>query len=307
MLRRHLLLGALAAPQETPRAYAERLSRVYGQEITDIVYTQTFALIGRWRLGQRGEVKRILHPWLSGERDSLAKPTASHYSGHLAMADIPEGRALVERAAAMAAADPKDNEMSDSVFMVCPLLARAGNYDGALAHFRKMEKLCLRPDGIYRHSPLCEAAWGRGNGFPMLGLALALSEIPARHPASVEMLGAFRKLAAALKPHQDKDGMWHQVIDAPESFAEFSSTAMIATAMHRGVKRGWLRKGDFAQAVSKAWSGVRAHTTAEGDVLDVCESTGKLKTLDEYLRRKAIRGRDPRGGSMALLFATELL
>jgi unsaturated rhamnogalacturonyl hydrolase len=40
--------------------------------------------------------------------------------------------------------------------------------------------------------------------------------------------------------------------------------------------------------------------------MDVCESTGKQKSKADYLRRAAILGTDPRGGAMALLFATEM-
>ena len=76
---------------------------------------------------------------------------------------------------------PFHNEMSDAVFMAGPILAATGKltgerkyFDAAATHFASMRKLCLRDDGIYRHSPLCEAAWGRGNGFPALGLAWAL-------------------------------------------------------------------------------------------------------------------------------------
>jgi hypothetical protein len=39
--------------------------------------------------------------------------------------------------------------------------------------------------------------------------------------------------------------------------------------------------------------------------MDVCEGTGKQKAADDYLRRAAILDRDPRGGGMALYFATE--
>jgi hypothetical protein len=42
-------------------------------------------------------------------------------------------------------------------------------------------------------------------------------------------------------------------------------------------------------------------------VVDVCESTAGLTTLEQYLRRGAILGPDPRGGAMAMLFATELM
>jgi unsaturated rhamnogalacturonyl hydrolase len=40
--------------------------------------------------------------------------------------------------------------------------------------------------------------------------------------------------------------------------------------------------------------------------VNVCESTNKQKTLEDYLHREAILGPDPRGGAMAMLFATEM-
>jgi len=58
MLRRHFLLSAFA--QDDPRAFAERLSRVYGQKISDVVYTQTFSLVGRLRLGHAVPVTGFL-------------------------------------------------------------------------------------------------------------------------------------------------------------------------------------------------------------------------------------------------------
>src|SRR5439155_18412508 len=60
---------------------------------------------------------------------------------------------------------PFHDEMSDSVFMAIPLLAKAGKltgnpkyFDMAARHLAFMQKLDLRPDGLYRHSPLSEAA-----------------------------------------------------------------------------------------------------------------------------------------------------
>ena len=43
-----------------------------------------------------------------------------------------------------------------------------------------------------------------------------------------------------------------------------------------------------------------------GVLLDVCESTNKQRTQQDYLHRAAILDRDPRGGGMALIFATEM-
>ena len=97
---------------------------------------------------------------------------------------------LVQKAAAfgftetgeMKEAMPFHGEMSDSVFMDFSILAKAGKvtgekkyFDMAARHFAFMQKLVQRPDGLFRHSPLTDAAWGRGNGFPApLGLRFDL-------------------------------------------------------------------------------------------------------------------------------------
>jgi unsaturated rhamnogalacturonyl hydrolase len=306
MWRRHFLMAAMA--REDARAVALRLANVYGQSITDVVYTQTFSLLGRLRLGQSAAVEKILEPYLKGEKDGLAKPTASHYSGHLPFADLGGSKAkeLVQRAAAMASANPLDNEMSDSVFMVCPLLVRAGMFDRAVEHFEKMQALCLRRDGLYRHSPLAEVAWGRGNAFPLLGLALTLSHFPATHAGFAQMKNAYAGLAEALWRHQRDDGMWRQVIDVLEAWPEYSCTAMIGGSLASGLAKGWISGDRYNTAVDRAWTAIQKRTGSDGSVNGVCESTGKLTSLDAYMQRKAIQGIDARGGAMGLFFATEL-
>ncbi len=291
----------------TPRAYAENLSRFYGQTAKDLSYMETFALLARARLGQREAVASLLSPWIQKDQESLANVHPVISAGHLVFREIPGGAEILEMAGARAARDPKDHEMSDSVFMVCPLLAATGRYEEAGRHFKKMEDYCRRPDGLYRHSPLCEAAWGRGNGFPLIGMALALSDIPSSHSAFSQILPSFQALAAVLIKHQNENGMWHQLIDEPDSTAEFSATALIGTALARGVRRGFLPQADFGASIQKAWEGVVSRTSPTGELRDVCESTGKFPSREDYLKRKMIRGRDNRGGSLALFFAVEML
>jgi rhamnogalacturonyl hydrolase YesR len=285
------------------------------------------AAIARIRLGKLSDVVRIAEPFASGAADSLAKATASHLSGHLLFAELAERTGderytdLVRKAAdlgfehdgTMKPAMPFHNEMSDAVFMSCPLLAKAGKltgerkyFDMALRHFRFMESLCRRGDGLYRHSPLDETAWGRGNAFPALGLALSLADIPKQHPAHAAMLRAFRALIAALGRFQAPDGMWHQVVDHPQSYSEFSATAMIGRAMLLGIRNGWLERRLYEPRVQAAWQAVSARVAADGIVGEVCESTGKQKSLQQYLDREAILGKDPRGGGMAMMFAVEM-
>jgi rhamnogalacturonyl hydrolase YesR len=112
---------------------------------------------------------------------------------------------------------------------------------------------------------------------------------------------------AALARFQDENGMWRNVIDRPGAYPEYSATAMIAAAMLRGIRNGWIDRGTYEPLVQKAWNAILARTGAEGRLVDVCESTGtRGLTDDDYLRRAAILGRDDRGGGMAMFFATEL-
>lgn len=81
----------------------------------------------------------------------------------------------------MREAMPFHRELSDDYFMSTPLLTKVGKltgdrryFDMALKHIRFLETRVRREDGLYRHSPLVDAAWSRANSFPALGLAMAL-------------------------------------------------------------------------------------------------------------------------------------
>src|SRR5262245_63932361 len=49
-----------------------------------------------------------------------------------------------------------------------------------------------------------DAAWGRGNAFAALGLALTLSEFPKDHPAYAPLVASYRAHMAALARFQDR-------------------------------------------------------------------------------------------------------
>jgi rhamnogalacturonyl hydrolase YesR len=315
--------------RRTPLQVAQQLAQVYGKELPEAVYIPAMALVARLRLGdltndpaQLAMVERIVEPYFTGARDSMAKPTGSHLSGHLVFGDLyahtkkPRYLALARAAAdtgfdsggGMKESLPMHNEMSDSVFMGCPIAAQVGRLTGdrkysdlAMRHMRFMLRLNLRPDGLHRHSPLDESAWGRGNGFPALGLALALSEM-----SDPEMLAQFQAHMEAMLGHQDPTGAWHQVVDRTDSYRELTVTCMTAFAMQRGIKRGWLDRARFAPSVDRAWYAIKTRVGADGSLVDVCTGTGKQKSLRDYFDRGAILGPDPRGGAMAFLVATEL-
>lgn len=311
----------------TAEEVAEALAKSYGHSMKQVSYIPALALWGRVRLAElqgdkdeiaavRADVKRIAdaapvpEKWTSG----------SVLAGHLIYGVLGDDERLL-----MAARNGLDdsgearefvaghNDMSDAVFMHGPLLAAAyrvtadEQYLHACEnHIKHMQALCWREDGLYRHSPLNEAAWGRGNGFPALGLALVLGELDAESEPFVELRNDWRKHLRALLKHQDADGMWHQVVDHPQSYAEFSCTCMIGFAMLRGMREGWLSSSDFEAAADQAWSAINKRIHMDGEFLEgVCTGTGKQKSLQAYFDRKEIHGRDDRGGAMALMFSTE--
>jgi rhamnogalacturonyl hydrolase YesR len=325
-------------PNRSPRQVAEQLAAVYGHKLGQVAYIPALPLVARLRLSEltgdskyAEEVSKLVAPYLGGAKSPVPK-SGSEQAGHLIFAEL-ASRArgkdrerwihlcrnaadqIFDKHGKPLAIMPYHSEMSDAVFMAGPILAATGKltgerkyFDAAATHFASMRKLCLRADGIYRHSPLCEAAWGRGNGFPALGLALALSDWPDDHPGRKELIAEFQKHMAALKPHQDaKTGCWHQVIDRPESYDEYSCTCMIGFAMQRGIQRGWLSRDEYQPSVDRAWRAIKERTSVDGKLVNVCTGTGKQKTLQAYFDRPAINGRDDRGGAMGMLFAVELL
>lgn len=330
--------GAQEQPARTPRQVAEELAAVYGKRLDQVAYIPALPLVAKLRLADllsqpryADDVRQIVGPFLRGEKSPVPK-SGSEQAGHLIFAELARRAEGAERARwiqlCRQAADqifdadgrplplmPFHNEMSDAVFMAGPILAATGAltgerkyFDAAAGHFAAMRRLCVRPDGLYRHSPLCEAAWGRGNGFPALGLALALSDWPDDHPARQELIAEFQKHLAALKPHQDAHtGCWHQVIDHPESYDEYSCTCMIGFALQRGIRRGWLDADVYQPCVARAWKAIQERTSPDGKLVNVCAGTGKQQTLQDYFDRPAINGRDDRGGAMGLLFSTELM
>ncbi len=315
----------------SPRQLADELSAVFGHDFDQLTYLPGMALIGQLRLGNVDAVEKLAHPYLDPDRDILARASSLTLAGHQVFAALaerlPEGDlrdqyiALVKRVGDlgfdengnMKESMPFHGEMSDSYFMAGPITTKAGKFTGdskyfdmVAQHFRYLRKLTLREDGLHRHSPLTDAAWSRGNSFPALGLALTLTDFPEDHPDYEFILKAFQDHMEALAAHQDPDGMWNNVIDVPGAYPETSATSMIATAMLRGIRHGWLDAGKYQPIVDRAWQAVLGRISTDGVLIDVCESTNKQPSMEAYLDRAAVLGPDMRGGGMALLLATEM-
>ena len=299
----------------------------YGQNFDAHQYQEAMALISRVKLGQIDAVRQLVEPYANGTKESLTqRPGAGVMAAHTLYTELhrrtgdPRYLALVRKAADLGfepggelkEAMPFHNGFSDSVFMGTAIVAQAGGlsgerryFDMADRHLRFMQNLDLRADNLYRHEPGTDMPWGRGNAFVTLGLALVLSEMPKDHPGYAHALQSYRTLMKTLLPLQDRDGLWHNVLNIPGTYAEFTATAIIGFALTRGLEKGWIKGRDYQRAVDLAWLAVNSRTSFDGGFIDVCESTARQKSNEDYLKRKATLGPDPRAGGMAMLFATE--
>jgi rhamnogalacturonyl hydrolase YesR len=197
---------------------------------------------------------------------------------------------------------------TDDMFMATAVLARAGSdrfTDLAARQLIEYASRLQRSDGVFIHAVDGPVAWGRGNGFAALGLIEALAAMPQAHPSRSRLLDIYRRQMQAVKANQAPDGSWRQIIDLPGAYREETATAMLMSAMARGIRLGWIDKS-YEPVVQRAWRALSAHIVDDGTLVDVCTGTGAGPTPRYYYDRPAIDGPDDRGGAMALLAAIEM-
>jgi hypothetical protein len=259
-------------------------------------------------------VRQQTEPWTSGAQPLFGERILlTSVAGTIVFADLGgDARRLAAEGARLAAATKESGiaeygqGWTDDMFMASAILSRMGEHDAAARLLTSYAGRLQRADGVFVHATDGPHAWGRGNGFAALGLIELLTVLPANHPARAKLLDVYRRHMAALRSHQSPDGMWREVIDEPGAYREETATAMLLTAMARGIRLGWLDR-EYGRAVDRAWLGLLAHVKDDGTVIDVCTGTGVGPTKRYYLDRAAITGPDDRGGAMALLAAMEML
>ncbi len=163
-----------------------------------------------------------------------------------------------------------------------------------------------KPNALFYHGPDFPFFWGRGNGWVAAGMAEMLRFLPEDHPQRARILKSYLEMMAALRKYQDPDGMWHQLLNGPDSYKESSCTAMFTYAMIVGVRHGWLPEKDYGETARKGWLALTDHIDADGNVGDVCIGTGQKNSRDFYLNRPTSKG-DPHGQAPTLWCADALL
>ena len=127
-----------------------------------------------------------------------------------------------------------------------------------------------------------EAFWGRGNSWFTAGAADFIGWLPEGDPVRRCVLETWKEQCRELKRLQDPEtGLWHTLLDDPDSYLETSATAAIAYGLHKGWRTGLLGE-EYREAAVRAADGVRKKIAADGTVEGVSYGTPMGMDLDFY-------------------------
>lgn len=146
--------------------------------------------------------------------------------------------------------------------------------------------------------------WGRANGWFAWALSELLLGLEPGHPSYDALLAIHRRHLAALLRYQAPDGMWHQLLDRPDTYRESSATAAFVLALARAVRRGW---GDAAwrDDVLRGWRALERRIAPDGTLSGICRSMSIAGDVAAYAERPTLPN-DPRGLGMLFAAAVEV-
>jgi unsaturated rhamnogalacturonyl hydrolase len=202
----------------------------------------------------------------------------------------------------------------DTMFMAGYFLLRIGTQlgredyiaDGLLQYHGHERFLQDDTTNLYYHgwdnlaqSHMSGVFWARGNAWAALTMARALELVDVQHAAFMIIEGSLRDQLSALVRLQDETGLWHTVLDDPDSYLETSGSAGIAAAL---LSRGRL----YNKYVNKSIRGILSRIKEDGTVSGVSAGTAVMRNVQGYKEtsEKRIQGW---GQGLTLAFLSSLL
>jgi len=208
----------------------------------------------------------------------------------------------------------------DDMYMSVPFLAQMGALTGDHKYFDDAAKQVLQI-GHYLWVPQNEMFthawnaysgdlhpkyyWGRANGWCMMAMAELLTVLPEDHPDRAKILDLYRHMAQGIAGLQSGTGLWHQMLDRPDSYLETSCSAMFSFAIARGITKGWLDAQTYGPVALAGWNGVTTQITTDGKVNGVCPGTSYADDFIYYYHRPAAD--DVHGYGPVLLAGSEII
>ena len=167
----------------------------------------------------------------------------------------------------------------DGLYMVPPFLAAMGKVEEAAGQIRGyIRHLFDEEAGLFRHIVDTEDGrfvrgvhWATGNGWALLGLA-RVTELAGEQgfrTVQDEMAVFLNRLLESMLNWQLPDGRFRDILDDEESFADGTSAMMMAAAVFRGIRGGYVSRV-YWPAAEKAFRTVSGMIDGMGLVRGVC-------------------------------------
>jgi len=169
---------------------------------------------------------------------------------------------------------------SDIMYMLPPFLAAAGKYDEAVKQIDGARGYLWDPEKkLLSHMWDCEKkkfvrkdCWGVGNGWSAAGITRVIHALPeSMGPEKKKLAGYVRDIIDGCTAHMREDGLFHNIVDNPDSFVETNLAQMLAYSIYRGVKGGWIDESYIGKA-DKMREAARSKVDEFGLVQGVCGS-----------------------------------
>jgi rhamnogalacturonyl hydrolase YesR len=140
--------------------------------------------------------------------------------------------------------------------------ARALQSEGSLL-FHGFERDCGRNGQL----------WARGQGWALMGLVDTLILLPRDHAGWSELHQRLVALVDALGAAQEETGLWHTVVDRPETYLESTLAAMAAYALREGFTHGVLDVSAYSEIEAKARAAMHREIAPDGALQRVSDAT----------------------------------
>jgi rhamnogalacturonyl hydrolase YesR len=208
----------------------------------------------------------------------------------------------------------------DDTYMSVPFLAQMGALTGSGDYFddavRQITQISARlfvPSvGLFTHAwhqsnpdDQPHYFWGRANGWCVMATVELLSVLPEDHPRRPDLIKLLRAAAQGVASTQSGEGLWHQLLDRPDSYLETSCSAMFTFSLARAVNRGWLDGPTYAPVALAGWNGLCNRIDSDGHITGTCVGTSYGADAVYYYSRPAID--DIHGYGPTLLAGSEII
>ena len=188
---------------------------------------------------------------------------------------------------------------ADDLYMAVVFLARMGAlskdnkyFDDAIKQVKQItDYLWNESTQLYYHCYYDDlkrtnrAYWGRANGWIAYAICQLLDNLPTNHPERATMIALLERQLLGASLYQNANGVWHQLLDKPDSYEESSITAIFTYCTARAINEGWMDRR-YSSIATRGWEGLKkVFITTDGQLRDVCPGTGTSNDLVFYYNR----------------------